>query len=86
MARAASMTPPVPRETPKKPALHPCGSPGPPTPLALEEASDYLTAGLVGEGSPRELVDKIIREERDRHNGIDKQHSSPAVSPAGGRG
>jgi hypothetical protein len=86
VTRTATMTPPAPREAPKAPNLLPCGSPGPATPLALEDSSDYLTKGRLGEGKSRELVDQIIREERDRRTGMGSPHSSPAVSPAGGRG
>ena len=80
---------PVRRETPKAPALAPCGSPGPATPLMLEEPGDYLTVGAggqFGEGSPRELVDKLIQHENERSNGLHSGPGSPAMSPAGGRG
>ena len=73
-------------DTPKAPSLHPAGSPGPATPLNLESEADYLTAGMVGDGSPRELVDKIIRNEKERRSGLSSGPVSPAVSPAGGRG
>ncbi|MCJ1483191.1 hypothetical protein MMC06_003358 [Schaereria dolodes] len=78
---------------PKTPQLVPCRSPGPTTPLMLEEGSDYLTAGsnglqsVLGEGSPRALVDELIRKETERrvYPGAHDGRCSPAVSPAGGR-
>lgn len=83
-------------ETPPPPSIKPCGSPGtgPATPLMLEDSVDYLTARVrdsqsnFAGGSPRELVDMYIREETERglHPGLGSQGSSPAVSPAGGRG
>ncbi|MCJ1334862.1 hypothetical protein MMC09_000127 [Bachmanniomyces sp. S44760] len=76
---------------PHAPLLRPCGSPGPATPLALDGESDYMTAGpsasqvALGEGSPRDLVDRMIRDERERslYSGGHSGPSSPAVSPAG---
>lgn len=73
---------PLGRDTPRAPALAPCMSPGPATPLALEDSGDYLTSTMLGPGSPRELVDRMIRDERDRRHGGGSAHSSPAVSPA----
>ncbi|MCJ1286439.1 hypothetical protein MMC26_005784 [Xylographa opegraphella] len=78
------------KETPKAPSLLPRGSPGPATPLMLEDGGDYMTGGghglMLGEGSPREHVDKLIRYENERRMGFHSGTSSPAVSPAGGRG
>ncbi|MCJ1289608.1 hypothetical protein MMC34_001141 [Xylographa carneopallida] len=78
------------KETPKAPPLLPSESPGPATPMMLEDEGDYMTAGghgiLLGEGSPREHVDKLIRYENERRMGLHSAASSPAVSPAGGRG
>ncbi|MCJ1255136.1 hypothetical protein MMC24_002952 [Lignoscripta atroalba] len=79
---------------PKTPHLIPCRSPGPATPLMLEEQGDYMTAGAssslsaLGEGLPREHVDEIIRIEKERrmYPGAHSGRGSPAVSPAGGRG
>ena len=76
------------------PRLHPLGSPGPVTPLALEGSEDYLAAGTaassyqLGGGAENELVETFIRRERDRmnHGEIRSDRHSPAVSPAGGRG
>ncbi|MCJ1391892.1 hypothetical protein MMC18_004759 [Xylographa bjoerkii] len=77
-------------DTPKAPPLKPHESPGPATPMMLEDQGDYMTAGghglLLGEGSPRELVDQLIRSENERRMGLHSGASSPAVSPAGGRG
>ena len=89
--RTSALTPALGRgETPKAPHLIPRGSPGPATPLMLEEQGDYMIAGasgsLLGEGSPRDMVDQMIRDENARRDGIHSGQSSPAVSPAGGRG
>ena len=79
---------------PSPPRLHPLGSPGPVTPLILEANGDYMLAGAAGdsvagsaEDGGRGLIDRLIREERERiaHPGLHVKHS-PAVSPAGGRG
>ncbi|MCJ1398077.1 hypothetical protein MMC11_001274 [Xylographa trunciseda] len=87
---AASMATVTPdgSETPKAPHLEPHESPGPATPMMLEDEGDYMTAhgALLGEGSPRELVDKLICNENERRRGLHSDASSPAVSPAGGRG
>ncbi|MCJ1381862.1 hypothetical protein MMC17_004974 [Xylographa soralifera] len=89
---AASMVSLVPNgdETPKAPHLLPHESPGPATPMMLEDQGDYMTAGghglSLGEGSPREQVDKLIRYENERRMGLHSGASSPAVSPAGGPG
>lgn len=76
------------------PRLHPLGSPGPVTPLALEENEDYLVAGAAAAsnrldgGAQNELVERFIRQERERMNrgGMQSDRHSPAVSPAGGPG
>ena len=86
-AMAASIPPG--NDTPKAPHLKAHESPGPATPLALEEG-DYMMAGrhgpILGEGSPRELVDQMILDENERRMGLHSGPSSPALSPAGGRG
>ncbi|MCJ1317015.1 hypothetical protein MMC15_002336 [Xylographa vitiligo] len=78
------------KETPKAPPLLPHGSPGPATPMMLEDEADYMTAGghglLLGDGSPRDHVDKLIHYENERRMGLHSGVSSPAVSPAGGPG
>lgn len=79
---------------PPPPRLHPLGSPGPVTPLALEEKKDYMAAGAaassygLGDSGGAELVEKFIRQEQERINysGMQSDRHSPAVSPAGGRG
>lgn len=79
------------------PRLHPLGSPGPVTPLTLEEKGDYLAAGAAGAAaSPYqlggradgELVEKLIRQEHERttRSAMRSDRHSPAISPAGGRG
>lgn len=76
------------------PRLHPLGSPGPVTPLALEENGDYLAAGTAASSyrlagsAENELVERFIRQEQERtnHSGMPSDRHSPAVSPAGGRG
>ncbi len=79
---------------PAPPRLHPLGSPGPVTPLTLEEKGDYLTAGAAASayrldgGVERELVEAFIRQEQERmkHGGMQSDRPSAAVSPAGGHG
>lgn len=76
------------------PRLHPLGSPGPVTPLALEGNGDYLAAGTaassyqLGGSVENDLVETFIRRERERMNQgeICSDRHSPAVSPAGGPG
>jgi hypothetical protein len=62
---------------PNAPRLDPLGSPGPVTPLALEEEGGYLTAGMgsisnggspvmSGDDDSADLVDKDIRNENNR--------------------
>ncbi|KAK2731622.1 hypothetical protein FQN55_004540 [Onygenales sp. PD_40] len=62
---------------PSKPRLDPLGSPGPVTPLALEEKEEgYFLAGAThspgsstgneGSLSPRELVEKLMQREAER--------------------
>lgn len=55
------------RSTPKpsSPRLCPTGSPGPVTPLELEEAGGYLTAGVITNDTTSH-VDKLILEEAKR--------------------
>jgi hypothetical protein len=54
---------------PVSPRLLPLGSPGPVTPLMLEEEGGYLVAGannpnpLLGESGQRDLVERLLREE-----------------------
>lgn len=75
------------------PRIHPLGSPGPVTPLALEGNGDYLAAGTaaspyqLGGRVKNELVETFIRRERERmnHGEMHSDGHSPAVSPAGGR-
>ncbi len=77
----ATRTPPctslgIPNGNPRPPRLHPLGSPGPVTPLMLEDQhSDYLLAGSSGVSTPsptrlseegRIVVDAFIRIERER--------------------
>ncbi|KAL9596942.1 MAG: hypothetical protein Q9219_005453 [cf. Caloplaca sp. 3 TL-2023] len=79
---------------PNSPRLDPLGSPGPVTPLTLEEQSDYFLAGPgtsptmpLSKAERRSKAERLIAIERDRiaHPGRVERHS-PAVSPAGGRG
>ena len=55
---------------PSSPKLEPLGSPGPVTPLMLEEQGGYIVAGACSSGrestAQDELVDKLIREEARR--------------------
>jgi hypothetical protein len=87
LVTAPTLSDPVP------PRLHPLGSPGPVTPLTLEEKGDYLTAGAAASayrldgGSESELVEAFIRQEQERmkHGGM-RSGPAQAVSPAGGHG
>lgn len=84
LARAAStLMGPAPPTTdaPRAPHLAPHGSPGPATPLNLEEPKDYMSARSIGEGSPHAATDKYIREDQERRNSMRMERSSPAVSP-----
>ncbi|MCJ1366800.1 hypothetical protein MMC16_005930 [Acarospora aff. strigata] len=73
---------------PLSPRLIPLGSPGPVTPLMLEEDDGYFLAGAVrsgmglNEGEQRELVERLILED-DRRNNLQTGRVS-TVSPAGG--
>lgn len=52
---------------PTSPKLRPRGSPGPITPLELEESAGYMVAGM-GEGDrerQREIVERMIEQERN---------------------
>lgn len=71
---------------PVSPRLIPAGSPGPVTPLELEEAGGgYLTA--VGGGSPganeqaqRDYVDRLIREEAARRGELSPKRTTTVGS------
>ncbi len=75
--RATKGTPATNYVKPMSPRLVPIGSPGPVTPLLLEEEGGYLVAGagtqegtLVGEEGQRELVERLIKAESQRqHDG-----------------
>jgi hypothetical protein len=56
---------------PSSPKLQPLGSPGPITPLELEESSGYMVAGMRGADRERqrELVGKMIDQERGMNGG-----------------
>lgn len=71
----------APFDTPSAPHLLPLDSPGPPTPLDLEESDDYLNARNIGESSPRELAAIMIREEQERRMAMRVDRSFPAISP-----
>lgn len=69
MARSSS---PAQLEKPLSPRLAPLGSPGPVTPLELENSDGYLMAGAMNGGeqvglSSGELVDRLIAEEKAQH-------------------
>ncbi|MCJ1301613.1 hypothetical protein MMC08_004414 [Hypocenomyce scalaris] len=81
---------------PVSPRLNPLGSPGPVTPMMLEEQGDYLLAGTqsrglspgpggLGEGGQRDLVERLIRAGNDP-GALARSGSNSPVSPAGGRG
>lgn len=77
---------------PSSPRLDPLGSPGPVTPLMLGGQDDYFLAGpgtalrsKPKESERRDLADRLIATERDRHLHPERfERHSPAVSPAGG--
>lgn len=69
--------PPTIYTKPSTPQLDPLGSPGPVTPLALEDSDNYLVAGEMqtsngtpflseGSGPSPELVEKLIQRESER--------------------
>jgi hypothetical protein len=67
---------------PISPRLLPLVSPGPVTPIELEESAEYLVAGSQSaEGNQQELVGRMIRaeEERERREG----RSSPVAKVGG---
>jgi hypothetical protein len=72
---------------PVSPRLLPLGSPGPVTPLMLEEEGGYLVAGasnqnsVLGESGQKDLVERLIREESLRHGDV----QSERAAHAGGR-
>ncbi|MCJ1376269.1 hypothetical protein MMC20_007511 [Loxospora ochrophaea] len=84
----------APGSNPTSPKLLPLGSPGPVTPLMLGDQDDYLIAGArasrspLGEGSPHELVDRLIDDEGEmkRYSSAHSGQNSPVVGPAGGPG
>ena len=87
--RAARLTlSPKDIESPSSPRLHPIGSPGPVTPLALESEVDYLMARDTGSRSStknhgRDLVESLVQKENERRVHPQGAESlSPAVSPA----
>lgn len=65
---------------PTSPRLNPLESPGPVTPMELEGAEGYLTAG-VNANDAASHVDKLIREEALRRGDI----SSGRTTSVGGR-
>lgn len=79
---------------PLSPRLNPLGSPGPVTPMMLEEQTDYLLAGAerrrlssssFGEAGQRELVERLVRAGREP-SVLARSGSNSPVGPAGGRG
>ena len=92
--RAASLTfSPKTTANPMSPRLNPVmGSPGPVTPLMLEDEDDYMSAHNTGSPDSRadrgrELVQRLVDQENEQRIYSRRSGShSPAVSPAGGRG
>jgi hypothetical protein len=85
--RTSPATSPRAAAKPDSPRLEPLGSPGPVTPLMLEEQGGYLVAGSRSSGKPEaaqdELVEKFIQDEaRRRVETTPPQRTSP---PVGGR-
>jgi hypothetical protein len=66
-------------DKPVSPRLMPLGSPGPVTPLELEQKEGYLLAGTsqVGSGEPADLVERLIREETRRNNARSQTNNGP---------
>jgi hypothetical protein len=62
-------------DKPVSPRLAPLGSPGPVTPLELEQKEGYLLAGAsqTGAAAPADLVERLIREESRRNNARSSQ-------------
>ncbi|KAI9866080.1 MAG: hypothetical protein M1813_001641 [Trichoglossum hirsutum] len=67
---------------PVSPRLIPLGSPGPVTPLMLEEEGGYLAAGVsnqnsvLGEAGQKDLVERLIQEESLRHGESQSERST----------
>ena len=57
---------------PTSPRLCPTGSPGPVTPLELEDADNYITAGVTTNDAASH-VDKLILEEAKRRGELANQ-------------
>ncbi|KAL8779140.1 MAG: hypothetical protein Q9194_001604 [Teloschistes cf. exilis] len=79
----------TPLRRPSSPRLDPLSSPGPITPLALEEQTDYFVGGpnartsAVKGNERREMAERLIGIERDRIRRPESaERHSPAVSPA----
>ncbi|KAI4203688.1 MAG: hypothetical protein LQ350_001689 [Teloschistes chrysophthalmus] len=79
----------TPMRRPSSPRLDPLSSPGPITPLALEEQTDYFLGGpnartsAVKGNERRDMAERLIGIERDRIRHPDSaERHSPAVSPA----
>ena len=69
-----------PNARPTSPRLIPAGSPGPVTPLELEGAEGYLTAGI-NSNEAQAHVDKLIRDEAMRRG----ENSPGRPTSVGGR-
>ncbi|KAI9743800.1 MAG: hypothetical protein M1818_002534 [Claussenomyces sp. TS43310] len=70
---------------PENPRLAPLGSPGPVTPMELEEGAGYLVAGAgsaADPGSQQEMVGRMIRAEQER---MQREGRGSPVATAGGR-
>jgi hypothetical protein len=70
----------APAAKPTSPRLDPLDSPGPVTPMELEGADGYLTAGVAASDAASH-VDRLIREEARRRG----EHSMGRVTAIGGR-
>ncbi|KAL2357167.1 hypothetical protein BJ546DRAFT_432258 [Cryomyces antarcticus] len=66
---------------PVSPRLAPLGSPGPVTPLMLEEQSDYMVAGAQSSAvsAQEELVQKLMEDESQRWGDMSPRRLSPSV-------
>lgn len=72
-----------PEDKPVSPRLAPLGSPGPVTPLELEQQEGYLLAGAKQKGNAEsaDLVDRLIREESYRSSARSGQANNGPRSP-----
>jgi hypothetical protein len=65
---------------PSSPKLQPLGSPGPITPLELEESGGYMVAGMSGTDRERQMeFERMIEQERNMKAGSGSGSNSPVL-------